>query len=753
MKQNHWRKRITACILLAAMTVLSVSGCGNKTQDESKTNQETTSQTETSGANANQEPVAKGRYVEHKIELPVDEDSMWILDIVKSPEGNFQLFAKDKNAGGPVQLYEYNGSVWTLITPDYLSKIPQNIYISHIAYSSDGIVYLTYRDAEYKEKLAKVSDTADFTVIPLEEISKDMITNLHVSKSGILLSLMWNTMVLEDDGTVLRRLPHKSAQSDNCFSFAVTEDSFLAPGDQGFIRYNEVTGEEKEIIPYQSGEEDIYGSLAAAGEGEDFYLCNSAGIHRMMENGTIWETIVDGSLTSLGMPSINIKKMMTGSDNDYYVWCIENEKSNLIHFTYDADMPSVPSKTLTIYGLNLSDNKTLRQAASLFQMANPDVKIEIIDGHSDAGGISVSDTIRSLNTELVNGKGADILVLDGLPARSYKEKGILEDMQKIIGEMIESGELYDNVADKFYEEDGAVYQIPTRISFPVIIGNEEDLRHFSTLEDIAQYQNANPDKPITSKARYENILREYANLYYTELVNPETGQLVPGKVKTLLETVKTLGDACGAKVIFGESENDGRLNAFGFDQGNRIKMSGIYDLYGGSRLISIEMLNSINDMMLPYSAIDKRGYSMEQLNGSYLALGMLGVTSTGKEKETAMEFVRFVLGSQVQSSDLRDGFPVNPEAVDQWQEKTSEYSVAISVSGSDDYLDGYWPEPERRQELLGYLNTLNNPIILDGVLMEMIINESKGYFEGTQTAAQAAAAVENKAKLYEAEQQ
>ena len=39
-----------------------------------------------------------------------------------------------------------------------------------------------------------------------------------------------------------------------------------------------------------------------------------------------------------------------------------------------------------------------------------------------------SEIIRALNAKLFAGDGADILLLDGLPADSYVEKGVLYDM-------------------------------------------------------------------------------------------------------------------------------------------------------------------------------------------------------------------------------------------------------------------------------------------------------------------------------------
>lgn len=121
--------------------------------------------------------------------------------------------------------------------------------------------------------------------------------------------------------------------------------------------------------------------------------------------------------------SVYVSKAFTGQDNDFYVWYKDGEADRVAHYTYDAEMPSVPSRTLTVYGLDLDCNKTVLQAASLYQLENPDVRMELINGSMAVGGVSKSDTIRSLNAELLNGKGADVLVLDGPPYHSYMEKG------------------------------------------------------------------------------------------------------------------------------------------------------------------------------------------------------------------------------------------------------------------------------------------------------------------------------------------
>ncbi len=56
----------------------------------------------------------------------------------------------------------------------------------------------------------------------------------------------------------------------------------------------------------------------------------------------------------------------------------------------------------------------------------PGCQVELIDGQITSGSTTVSDTIRAPQYRAFRGgNGADLLVLDSLPAESYIEKGFL----------------------------------------------------------------------------------------------------------------------------------------------------------------------------------------------------------------------------------------------------------------------------------------------------------------------------------------
>lgn len=91
-----------------------------------------------------------------------------------------------------------------------------------------------------------------------------------------------------------------------------------------------------------------------------------------------------------------------------------------------------PAQTLELYTARMGskgDREDARRFLWKEEQWQEEGWIEVLNGEDTQGNVS-EDTIRALNTELLGGKGADVLILDGLPVESYQEKGILLDIQK-----------------------------------------------------------------------------------------------------------------------------------------------------------------------------------------------------------------------------------------------------------------------------------------------------------------------------------
>lgn len=771
MKRNN-SKRITAAFLASILAAAALWGCApaSGAKDENRKQQTGTNAAESSigsgtgskenstGSPASDDSItAKGRYVETALPMPKDIAKEWVNDVTRNPAGEFEMYTQTQDEIPVSKAYRFANGEWKTVQDSWVSQLPQGSEVHNVRYAEDGSTYITYYDADYKTHLARILEDGTAADIPVKELEGERANRLSITGDGqVFIPLVGDkTLVAGQDGSLLAEIPQRFSWSDFCDSQTLTKDSYVTTGDRGFVRFD-LDGREQETIPYQTGEQDISGSLAA-GEGNDFYLCNPQGIHHMAENGTIWETIVDGTLNSLGMPSISVKRLFVGNDGGFYVWYVSDAENGILHYTFDPDMPSAPSENLTVYGLDLSENQTIRQAASLFQMEHPNVRVEVIDGNSGAGGTTASDTIRALNTELLNGSGADVLVLDGLPVDSYIEKGILADLKDVVGPMAQDGTLYQNMATSFVKEDGSVYQFPSRVAVPVVYGQKEMADSLENLDSLKGYLTGHPDQRLIGQgATYEGILWQMIHIYYPELMDEATGYLSAGQVQKLLETVKLAGDISGSKVKYSAEDMNGYGEEYNRIDTGRFYTSSYYSLATGDTGIAIERNESVFDFAMAFSVLRQRKQAgnaadLTTIHGVYYPKGLLGVTSQSKAKETALEFVRFVLSETVQDNDLSDGFPVNQKSIQAWQERELPYSVSSSNPETGFSISAKYPEAEDRKTILGMLGQLTVPIIEDRVLTEMIVNETRGYFDGSQTAAEAAEAAVRKAKIYEAE--
>ena len=486
-------------------------------------------------------------------------------------------------------------------------------------YKRQAYYYLTQGEERYIGKMAWGSQKMERLADPAFE--KDGIYNisdfLAADSGAVLFSLMdGKTVVWKPEDGVSLQLYQKNRNSTLNTSSTLVGDTYITAGDLGFLAYDMETGKELETIPYQTGDSDAEGSLAA-GEGDDIYLCNAAGIHHMALGGTMWETIVDGSLNSLSLPGIRISKMCVGKNNDFFVWYEKDENPVLAHYVYDPDTISVPTSTLTVYGLDLSEKYLIRQGAIRFQMENPDIRVEVIDGRKQMEGMMDADIIRSLNEELLTGAGADVLVLDGLPGKSYIEKGILEDMSELLAPFTESGEIYRNLTGHFRRSDGSVYEVPVRVLFPVVYGEAGATASLSSLQAYLEYQESPGAGSISGKTVYENILRRLAFLYDRELWDDD-GKLKEEELTDLLEAAMRTGEHSGARVLYPEDEDNGAGKRYNLVAENGFTTPDHLGIMAGDNQASLELPREMAEMSLSFAVMREKGYPLQSVNHTCL---------------------------------------------------------------------------------------------------------------------------------------
>ena len=729
-------------LILAAVTVMA-AGCGLKPGGAE-------APTADNGGTGDNSDVPRGRYVEQELTFPFDPSTEMMEAMMLSPEGDLLVLTYNQEMENRIYRREDTGE-WNM-DEALTGSIPEGSMLLKMSGTKDAAYYyLTQGEERYIGKMAWGSQRMERLADPAFE--KDGIYNisdfLAADSGAVLFSLMdGKTVVWKPEDGVSLQLYQKNRNSTLNTSSTLVGDTYITAGDLGFLAYDMETGKELETIPYQTGDSDAEGSLAA-GEGDDIYLCNAAGIHHMALGGTMWETIVDGSLNSLSLPGIRISKMCVGKNNDFFVWYEKDENPVLAHYVYDPDTISVPTSTLTVYGLDLSEKYLIRQGAIRFQMENPDIRVEVIDGRKQMEGMTDADIIRSLNEELLTGAGADVLVLDGLPGNSYIEKGILENMSELLAPFTESGEIYRNLTDHFRRSDGSVYEVPVRVLFPVVYGEAGATASLSSLQAYLEYQKSQGAGSISGKTVYENILRRLAFLYDQELWDDD-GKLKEEELTDLLEAAKRTGEHSGARVLYPEDEDNGAGKRYNLVAENGFTTPDHLGIMAGDNAASLELPREMAEMSLSFAVMREKGYPLQSVNHTFYPEERVAINRNSRQKETAERFVTFLLSEQIQGEDVKDGFPVTRAGVERWKQRQIVMSYG---TGSWDGLMIYgdYPMESERKLLLDMIPDLDNPVVPDPTVLSIMAEESEGYFSGTQDLPAAVKAIISKVTLYRAE--
>lgn len=741
------RKAAAWLLILAAVTVMA-AGCGPKPGGAEAGGAD--APTADNGGAGDNSDVPRGRYVEQELAFPFDPSTEMMEAMMLSPEGDLLVLTYNQEMENRIYRMEDTGE-WNM-DEALTASIPEGSMLLKMNGTKDAAYYyLTQGEERYIGKMAWGSQKMERLADPAFE--KDGIYNisdfLAADSGAVLFSLMdGKTVVWKPEDGVSLQLYQKNRNSTLNTSSTLVGDTYITAGDLGFLAYDMETGKELETIPYQTGDSDAEGSLAA-GEGDDIYLCNAAGIHHMALGGTMWETIVDGSLNSLSLPGIRISKMCVGKNNDFFVWYEKDENPVLAHYVYDPDTISVPTSTLTVYGLDLSEKYLIRQGAIRFQMENPDIRVEVIDGRKQMEGMMDADIIRSLNEELLTGAGADVLVLDGLPGKSYIEKGILEDMSELLAPFTESGEIYRNLTGHFRRSDGSVYEVPVRVLFPVVYGEAGATASLSSLQAYLEYQESPGAGSISGKTVYENILRRLAFLYDQELWDDD-GKLKGEELTDLLEAAMRTGEHSGARVLYPEDEDNGAGKRYNLVAENGFTTPDHLGIMAGDNQASLELPREMAEMSLSFAVMREKGYPLQSVNHTFYPEERVAINRNSRQKETAERFVTFLLSEQIQGEDVEDGFPVTRAGVERWKQRQIVMSYGTG-NWEGLMIYGDYPTESERKLLLDMIPDLDNPVVPDPTVLSIMAEESEGYFSGTQDLPAAVKAIISKVTLYRAE--
>lgn len=726
-------RKVVSVIMSFILFTMALTGCNSTGANDKTVNEEASNNIQ-----------AKGRYVEEDIELPSDVSN--IVSLVVSPEGNIELYAYGDNNN--FMKYLYIDKKWEKDELDASIKaIPtDSIQIDKVFYGEDKRLYvLVTLYPDIINELHRLSDSGELEKIDMKRFNdvNEEWDNLHylpyaidaLENGTLVASYYWSDIELySPDGQTITgefdcgNPPTMMAYGNSLYFVGVKQSEI--------IRVDTENNEEQTFAPFEF---EISDKAIIRYDGNTSYICDTSGIHLYKDGSSIWETVVDGERSSLGTPSQTIVDFLLGTEDDYYLVLYGMEKRYIKHIFYDDNVNISPKAELTIF--SIEDSYTIRQALNMFRNSHPDISINFrvaninrekryMYGIKDPDAtVTLQEQINALNTELLADKGADIIVLDGLPIDSYIEKGVLEDMGDLFNPMIENDEFLSNIADN-YNYDGKVYTMPVRIHVPFIYGSSEAVEAAESLKDLATYAENSNDIPLFDPSNYRSMTAWLLLLYYDQILN-DSNEIDQALLLEFFKNTSIIADDIGASVdfemIMSNSSYDGVTFGYWITASTNVHRKFIK--------AGITEAKGFYDLIYPLEATKQWNGTFSAINNTYRANTLVGINSAGKNKECAKEFVQFLFSEEVQSQDLNDGFPVNKLAMEKLVEIDADYKIGTFKDLYEFW--GYYPTLESRNLIYEEIKALEGPMENDSTMIDMILDEAERYLRGDISVEQA----------------
>lgn len=791
-------KKWLAAFLAGAMAA-SLTGCGGPAQTEGNGQKGASDGGDT----------AMGRYIETSQTLDIGE----VTDLVALSDGRLELL---ENGSEGRYVSADGGETWTEdILPGWYDLVME-AYVIDMKGAPDGSVAMlcknyqaaiTGRETEGEEAEASKEQETDGDD-ETEKGDGDSVFLCLISPEGESERF---SVPVNEETLYLSKL---------CFS-GDGEKLYLATGEEGVYEIDRETGENRllmklDIIPNvfhvwdhylaAKSEEDgvfvydldsrekiedavlsdfveqnykldgtIFSSTYTIFPAEDggIYLAGAAGLHRHVIGGAVMEQVINGGLCGMSDPS-NPVSVMARTANDGFLAAFSRGK--LSSFTYDPNMPSTPSQTLSAY--SLTENDVLRQAITRYQGKNPDVYVEYRVGMGTEEGVTREDAIKKLNTEIMAGKGPDLLILDGLPLDAYREKGVLADLSPYLARLETEEKLLPNIKESF-TEDGGIYMMPAAVTLPMYYTTQSNMAGVSDLATLAG---------LFEKLREEHPGEELMELYSKDMLFDalfpvsapnwvkEDGTFHEEQIADDIEQMKRIYDVCMEGL-----PNPVLLKYKGYVEqqiASKDKVTAYNDLGGGGIQIAGgkvqvsmgELLNGYNYGLLQSVKHQegKETCALKQVPGgagdAFTPVTLMGINAGSKKSDLAGDFMNMILSKEMQSMIYPVGFPVNEEGLSLYMESLGgQVPESLREPGgqfgaygfsSDDgliTLDLFMPTEEETEEICNALKEARTPYLKNEALEDAVREAASIYFDGICSLEEMMNGVQEKSKIIMAE--
>ncbi|MDM5430946.1 ABC transporter substrate-binding protein [Bacillus mycoides] len=406
----------------------------------------------------------------------------------------------------------------------------------------------------------------------------------------------------------------------------------------------------------------------------------------------------------------------------------------------------------------LRDTRFLKYAEKLYEQKNPNIDIQVRSTYPEGPPkkkmsdkeweVFEEKMFSKMNTELLAGKGSDVIVLDSLPQEKYVKKGLLTDLSEMMEQdkSFDKNQYFSNILDNS-KINGKLYGIPAYFWLSGLLGNDTAIQQsgvkindkewtWSEFTSIGkELVNKGPLKHVMNGIEPEYMLKLLVQDHYAELVDKASGKanFQSDLFVQMLENVKKMYDE---KIItedglpvketyFSPMQIMSVKNYFNF--GNRLDITGA------------------KTYQSPHIAGQKRGIA-------FTPETTVGINAKSPVKKQAWDFLKFLISEEIQkkwcdysddiSSRVPSNFPIHKAVYEQQIKALKEKGKIEDPDGDINVTENDIQELEKMVAEISVQAS-------EGTKVESIIaEESKSYFSGQKSAKDVAVLIQNRVTTY-----
>ncbi|KUO77163.1 MAG: hypothetical protein APF77_01730 [Clostridia bacterium BRH_c25] len=480
------------------------------------------------------------------------------------------------------------------------------------------------------------------------------------------------------------------------------------------------------------------------------YYSRSSGKLYGMENGTIFSYSPDGDVDSRVLDCKGLSVMgdiygfVVDDNEEVYVQSEDNGKSKLICFVKQDESrqsaEEVNKKKLVVY-LRYDIGDVVSNAAIEYEKEHPDVDIDI----NDARELTAKECVQKLNTEMLAGKGPD-LILGSFLTGDYEEKGLLADLEEFISRD-KSFNINDYAANMIAASRNGkkLYRMPVGYYLDCFLINSKILEQkgITLKKDISWEQMYDTVSETNSKSGekcymlpkmgnrflFEKIIYKDIDYYVDE--KNKRSRIDTEEFVNELELMKRIDKE---RLLHPDMDNKTIIHSQGeivpedilFIPINLLSYGQIYGAYG----MYYKSFNIIPDLKGLYTG------------ARTVYANRIAINNNSQYKEQAWDFIKLLLSEEVQLKLSEDYFVVNNKANQGSKEEMFKYLDKYPMRKY------YRPTAEEMDNLKSIMEGINKIEEYDYELNELIWSEMEIFIKNEKSAEDTAKAIQNKVQLY-----